>query len=184
VAERTLRVSVFWFACKFIAIVAVLMPLWWLFLPYFAEFLLQVSGILLKIVFNEPVEAGRIDSAGFLNTETLLTFVIDGRDLSMPIAVLVANVPPFIALVLATAGLGWKRCLKTIVVGCAILIAGHIAFLVLALEYREAKNQEIPTAIVQFFMTLPFLLWLVLAYWDRLMAYLAEDLDDAENGAE
>jgi hypothetical protein len=30
------------------------------------------------------------------------------------------------------------------------------------------KASEVPTAVVQFFLTLPFLLWIAFAYWDKI----------------
>ncbi|HDP35853.1 MAG TPA: hypothetical protein ENN29_12185 [Candidatus Hydrogenedentes bacterium] len=90
----------------------------------------------------------------------------------MPIALLVTNLPPYVALVLATAGLAWKKRARILVYGCAILIFFHVLFIILALRFQDAMLQvsEIPTAVTQFFLTLPFMLWIVFAYWERIIS--------------
>ncbi len=159
-----------WFCVKFIVFVPALTALWWLLLPWYGQVLLQVTGGVLKFAMGVPIEAGRIVAKDVLNTGTDLAFRVGDRERSLHIALLVTNVPPYAALVLATAGLAfWKR-LRILLYGCGILCLGHAAFIVIVFRYQEAfmKASEIPTAVVQFFLTLPFLLWIVFAYWDKL----------------
>ena len=159
------------FCAKFLVFVVVLVILWWLLLPWYGQFLVQATGLPLRYVFGLSIEAGRIEPDGVLNTGTNLIFSIEGRERSMHIALLATNVPPYIALVLATAGLTWKRRARILLYGCGILCAFHALFIIIALRYQDALMQvsEIPTAVAQFFLTLPFMLWIVFAYWDRIL---------------
>jgi hypothetical protein len=159
------------FCGKFLVFVIVLVVLWWLLLPYYGQVLLQVTGVPLRYLFNMPILAGRIETAGVLNTNTVLVFTLQERERSMPIALLATNVPPYIALVLATAGLTWKRRARILVYGCGILCLFHAVFIIVAMRFQDTlmRVSEIPTAVAQFFLTLPFMLWIVFAYWDRLL---------------
>ena len=165
------RGSVLLFCLKFVVFVTVLVVLWWLILPWYGKVLLQVTGMPLKYLLGMPIESGSIKADGVLNTGTILTFVMEGHKRQMPIALLVTNLPPYVALVLATAGLSLKRRLLILFYGVSILCFFHAAFIVLALRFFAIMQlgSEVPTAVAQFFLTLPFMLWIVFAYWDRLM---------------
>ena len=160
------------FCLKFLVFVVVLVIVWWLLLPYYGAFLMQMTGIPLRHALGVPSTAGRIDASLVLNTGTKMVFTVEGRERVMPLALLVTNVPPYIALVLATAGLTWKRRGLILLYGCGILCAFHILFIIVAMRFQDAmmRASEIPTAVVQFFLTLPFMLWIVFAYWDRILA--------------
>jgi hypothetical protein len=183
----TRRRSVMLFCLRFLVLVVVLVVLWWLFLPVYGLLLVQSSGAILKLLFSAPIDYGQIRPEGILNTKSLLVFGIGGRESSLPIALLVTNVPPYLALVLATLGLTWRRRLLILFYGVAILVIGHIVFLVYALEFQlsaraagaaSAHMAEIPIALGQFFLTLPFLLWIVFAYWERLAGYFGEEEEE------
>ncbi|MCK5860906.1 MAG: hypothetical protein KAH38_00380 [Candidatus Hydrogenedentes bacterium] len=185
-STKSARWSIPLFCIKFILFVAVLVVLWWLFLPWYGKALLQVTGMPLKDIFGMPIESGSIDVSGLLNTNTTLTFIIAGHQRTMSIALLVTNLPPYIALVLATAGITWKRRLLILIYGCGILCFFHVAFIILALRFFSimTTGSEIPTAIAQFFLTLPFMLWIVFAYWDKLAAFITESPNVVGNGSE
>jgi hypothetical protein len=162
-----------WFCVKFLVFVSVLVTLWWWFvLPAYGWLLMQLTGGVLKFVVGLPIEAGRIDAKGVFNTGTDLVFCVDGRDRVLHIALLATNVPPYLALVLATAGLAFGRRLRVLLYGCAILCAGHAIFIVTVMRFQAQlmRASEIPTAVTQFFLTLPFLLWIAFAYWDKIMS--------------
>jgi exosortase/archaeosortase family protein len=187
------------FCLKFIVFVTVLTVFWWLLLPYYGYVLIQLTGGTLKYLLGVPLEAGYIQAQGMLNTESTLVFHIPPYAPTMPIALLITNLPPYVALVLATAGLAiWKR-IRILAYGSGILAFGHALFIVLlAMIFLEAQKpggeetfigslataKELPTAIIQFYLTMPFLLWIVFAYWDRLMGYLREEEETAENAPE
>lgn len=182
--------NVLFFCLKFIAFVIVLVVLWWwLILPHYANFLLQSTGMTLKYLFKMPIESGAVAVAGVLNTQTTLGFVINGHKPTMSVALLVTNLPPYIALVLATAGLAVKRRVLILLYGSAILCFFHYAFIVMAMYFfqRHDVGSEIPTAVVQFFLTLPFMLWIVFAYWNKLTSVGNDTPDtahDTSTGAE
>jgi exosortase/archaeosortase family protein len=160
------------FCLKFLVIVVVLVVAWWSLLPVYGYFLLQASGAILRHVMGVPILAGWIETGGVLNTDSWMYFRIEGvNDKKTALALLITNLPPYLALVLATPGLRWVRRLLILIYGCAILVAGHILFLVVVLRFQEALREysELPTAVMQFYLTLPFLLWIVFAYWQRLL---------------
>ena len=165
--------GIFWFCLKFLVLLIPLLWLWWTLVPYYGQVLLQASGGVLKYLFGMPIVAGVVEPKEILNTGTKLTFHLsNGHHPSMTIALLVTNLPPYLALVLATGGLAfWKR-MRILLYGTLILCAGHILFIIVALRFQAQlmKISEIPTATVQFFLTLPFMLWIVFAYWDKIMA--------------
>lgn len=159
----------FAFGAKFCFALFVLAPLWWLCLPAYGWLLVQGCGSVLKWAFGMPILAGHVDVRGILNTESLLTFYVGDREQHMKFALLVTNLPSFLALVVATPALKWKRRLAIAATGAAILVAGHALYVMVALRFGEflAANSEVATAISQFFLTLPFLLWIAMAYWNR-----------------
>ncbi len=163
------------FFLKFCFFAPVCLVLWWLCLPYYGWVVGQISGSILLHVTGIPLTSMDIVPDGVLNTETWLVFRVDGEK-RLPIGLLVTNVAPFLALVLSTGGLAWRRRLKVLGIGVAILAGGHVLYIVLAFVFsqRIALSREIPTALGQLFLTIPFLLWIVLAYWDRLSAYFVE----------
>lgn len=161
---------ILWFGGKFCLFLAVLAPLWWLLIPAYGWLLVQGCGSVLKFGLGMPIQAGHIDARGILNTGSLLVFNLPEREASMKIALLVTNLPPFIGLVLATTGLALRRRLKVLAVGTGVLVGTHVLFIVVMLRFGAQLQAvaEIPTAVSQFLLTLPFLLWIVLAYWRRV----------------
>lgn len=163
---------------KFVLFAVVLAVAWWSFLPQYSWALMEVVGMLLRSAMHIPIEAGEIRPGGILNTESLLAYRIAGSWLAIPVALLITNIPPYVALVLATAGLSWRRRLANLGYGCALLIFGHVVFLIWAVVIRWWQVQAgqgapgeppaIYSAILQFYLTLPFLLWIVFPYWDKL----------------
>jgi len=186
VAKRVMREGgrahkLAFFCVRFAIFIPPLVILWWEFLPVYGYLLVQTAGSVLRYVLSVPIESGFIQAEGVFNTDSKLVFVVAGHERALPIALLVTNIPPYLALILATAGLGlWKR-LRVLAYGSGILMLGHIAFLVIVLRFQETLQQasEVPTAAIQFFLTLPFLLWIVLAYWDRIGGARADGTDPA-----
>lgn len=167
------------FVLKFIVFSAVLLFLWWWKLqPQYVNVIGRTAAGVLMTIARMPIEgiAVEVDPSGVLTTKIALAFFYQERRFPIEIGYLVANVPPYIALVLATSGLGLSRTLRIIAIGCGILAAGHVLFLVFVFSFaRQIQDSpEIPTAIGLFIMTLPFLLWTVLAYWDKVKDVLLE----------
>lgn len=156
---------------------------WWLVVPPYVWALGQVCAWTLIHVAGMPIEALKVTSAGILNTETILVFVVDSRDHPIAVAHLVNNLPPFVILVLATSGLGVLRRLKVLGIGTGILVVCHAVFIVLVYVLAERIEQAPvwPVALGKFLLTLPFLLWIVLAYWEHVTAFFGDGR--ARNGA-
>ena len=163
--------SIVLFGVRFMLFLTLLAPLWWLLIPHYGWLLVQGCGSLLKFGLGMPILAGRIDAQGILNTGSLLIFNLEGRDSTMQIGLLVTNLPPFLALVLATPRLHWKRRLGVLAAGTGVLILSHALFIVVMLRFGTQLQAAaaIPTAVSQFLLTLPFLLWIALAHWDRTL---------------
>lgn len=171
--------QVAFFCGKFLALSAVFLFLWWWMVqPAYARFVGWISGGFLSAFAGIPVDSTHveIDPKGVLSTKIDLVFMV-GQDV-YPIAVgsIIANIPPYLALVLATPGLGLKRLLKVLAIGLGVLGLGHVLFLVFVFVFsgRIQEAPEVPTAIGLFLMTLPFMLWIALAYWDKVMALFDE----------
>jgi hypothetical protein len=85
---------------------------------------------------------------------------------------LMVNVAPFVALVLATAGLGLLRRMWVMVLGIGLIFASHVLTVILGFSFGRTP---LPTAIGFISITLPFLLWIVLAYWSQLTSFFADE---------
>lgn len=157
------------FGAKFCLALLVLAPLWWLCLPGYGWILVQGCGSIARWVLGVPVVAGHVAVDGVLHTESELVFYVGDRVRAMKFALLVTNFPPYLALVLATPGITRLRRLRILLAGSAILVAGHLVYVLVALRFGEvlAAYDEVSTAMAQFLLTLPFLLWIVMAYWKR-----------------
>ena len=167
------------FCLKFTVFSAVLLYLWWWKVqPQYVGLVGRIAGAILHYIAGEPIEAMKveIDPAGVLSTKTALVFIAEGRRYPIDVSYLVANIPPYFALVLATPGLAFKRLFKVLLIGLAILATGHISFLVLVFVFSGQIQEapEIPTAIGLFLMTMPFMLWIALAYWDKVILLFDE----------
>lgn len=165
------------FVVKFLVGIVVLVAIWWqLALPVYGALLGNVSGLIARVLLGVPVENSFLIAQGLFNTDSLLQFAIGEHRPAMPIALLITNLPPFVALVLATPKIAWRRRARILAIGCGILVAGHIAYIAVLLRFQESLklHPQIPVAVTQFFLTLPFLLWITLAYWGRISALLNE----------
>ncbi len=174
-AERAIPVRILWFGLKFLVLVGALVSLWWLVLmQYYGWLLGQVTAGTLINVFGLSVEAMRVQLDGYFNTKSLILLTIDGRQGGIPLAGLVTNMPPYWALVLATGALHWRRRLFALLVGTLILFVTHYAFCLLIMVFGRTMAQapQLPMALGEFFITLPFVLWIVLAGWPKIAAYV------------
>lgn len=162
----------FVFCMKFIIVVVPLVCLWWLFIPIYGWLLVQISGAILKFVMGVPIVAGGIRPSGFLNTASTIYFVIQGYEFekASPIALLITNLPPFISLILITR-ISLLSRLKKMLWGAGIIMLGHILFIVIVLRYQEVLKQynELPMAVIQFYLTMPFMLWIAMVFRERFL---------------
>ena len=178
------------FCVKFAILAPAVLWVWWAWLlPPYTWAVGQVSGSIINIVSESAVQAMRLETneAGVLNSDTYLVFHVEGRDRIFHVADLVNSAVPFVILVLATGGLGLLRRVFVLVLGSGIFFVGQVAYIVCFFVFAEqlAESQEIGVALGQFWLTLPFVMWIVLAYWDRVMGFFDEGADapgDAATG--
>lgn len=166
---------------RFMLIVPFALVAWWAIMPVYALVLGHVAAAIIRLL-GVPIEGVRVFGTGMfggeaiLNTGTSLAFKVGAREPSLLISGLVTNVAPYVALVLATPAMRWVRRIAILAAGFAILALTHLIFLVLAFK---AGKSDLMLATAQFFMMLPFLLWIVLAYWDKLLGYFQDDSEQA-----
>ncbi|MCX8065015.1 MAG: hypothetical protein N3G21_07570 [Candidatus Hydrogenedentes bacterium] len=156
-----------WFCVKFLIVVIPLVCLWWSLIPVYGWLLVQISGWILKYVMSVPILAGGIRSEGFLNTASTIYFVIEGYEFekASPIALLVTNLPPFISLMFITKMKLRTKLIRSLI-GTGIITLGHILFIVIVLKYQEVLKEysELPIAVIQFYLTMPFMLWITMVF--------------------
>lgn len=186
--HRSVRIALF--CLRFLVYSAGLLAVWWWIVqPYYARLVGQLAGMALKYLAGIPLEAVRVevDPSGVLSTKTSLVYIYEGRRYPLAVAYLIANIPPYIALVLATSGITWRRRITALAIGVGVLFVGHIAFIAVlfGMAHQIQQSPQISTAVGLFLLTLPFLLWIVLAYWERLVDLFEESApgrqDEKEN---
>jgi len=164
------------FLLRFSVIVPVCLIVWWWMMPHYGWVIGHAAAQIMGL-FGERITAVVIEADGILNTGTLLTLESNSGKQSDMIGSVVTNMAPFVALVLATAGLAVKRRLQVLGTGAAILTASHIIYLVWAVAIAPSVRDatELPIVVAQIFITMPFLLWIVLAHWQTILDRMAPD---------
>jgi hypothetical protein len=154
---------------------------WWVFALRFvvaAALALVLLGLLMKPYSHvlRWIVAGVLNSvAGFGVTESAvaeswyrssLEFVVQEKAKSMPAGFVAINVTAFVALVGATPGLGWRRAIRSLAIGCAVFLGWHVIQISLLLVAGVTMNLAQPVGVARFLATisvvLPFALWLLL----------------------
>jgi hypothetical protein len=173
---------VFLFCLKFILVVPVCLVAWWGMVPAYTWGIGHLTSATLTAAAGADITGTAVERKGILNTGTELVFTVGGARRGMPITQVVSNVAPFLALVLATAGLSLRRRCAILAIGTGILILGHWAYLVFAFIFasRISASPHLPTALAQLFLTLPFLLWITLAYWGGLADLFGQEQDRSD----
>lgn len=174
------------FVVRFAVIAAICLPTWWYFLlPVYAGAVGQVCARTLMML-GEPIEAVSVsvDETSVLREKTsIILHKAENRETRLPIASLVNSLPPFIILVLTTAGLGLRRRLKIMAIGTAIFFAGHVSWIVIGHQMfqKSGASTEILTAYGQFWLTVPLILWIALAYRDKVAALFDDTAETPED---
>jgi hypothetical protein len=169
------------FAFKFLLFSPIIWIAWWFVLPQYAWIIGQISGTLISIIGRMPIEAVTIvsDEDSFLNSNTSLIFTYQQRQMPFDIASLVANLPPFLILILATPKIKLRPAIRALLIGTPIIAAAQIAFIFSAFTLMKQIEQarEIPEGIGYVLIALPFLLWVVLIHWQSVAQYIGSDLE-------
>lgn len=200
--------TTFWLCVKFVILAPICLLLWLEFLPVYTKIVGVTTGEVIRRTMHVPIDAVIVKHTaeavspgnksdgesrfgyGALNTDVALAFRYSNHEPTMEdIGHLVTNVAPFIALILATGGLGIWRRTRILITGVLILFAFHV--LTITLRFWEAFTHRaltgptpLPAAVGFATITLPFLLWIVLAYWDKLTAYFNVDAPASEGERE
>ncbi|MDZ4860825.1 MAG: hypothetical protein SGI88_17755 [Candidatus Hydrogenedentes bacterium] len=153
------------FALRLAIIAPAVLVIWGLCLPAYAWFIGQCASMVLNI-FGHGIERVVVDAEGLLNSKTKMGFVLGERMPTTPIALVVSNIATFVALVLATRRLGWRDRGWAVALGVAVLAASHVTHVVVFFAFAKGIQQhpQVPTAIAQIFISLPFLLWIALVF--------------------
>ena len=171
------------FALRCLLLSPIVLVLWWTVSPQYAWVLGQICSPLINI-FNDPnIRALFVRSEGIFNTNTVLILRTMRIEQTLDIAYLINNVPALIILSIATGSITWGRRLKILAIGGGILFASHVLFIVGMYTFSESAHlsSEIAVSLGQFLVTLPFVIWIVLAYWDKLGALFDEPAENVEN---
>lgn len=159
---------------------------WWLLLPPYAYVLGQISSVCINLFTDAPIIAMKVvpNENSVLNADTNLRYITAERQLRFEISYLVDSLPPFIILVLATPGLKFLRRLKVLAIGAGLYFAGQVLYITGFYLFSSslAKSAEIGIALGQFWLTLPFIMWIVLVYWERILP--RDPQPAASNGGE
>lgn len=168
------------FMAKFAAAAPVCFLLWWGGVPEsyggvmegYVWIVGQTAGGLLVGLFGAPITLLEIVTEGVMNSRSSLSYSLaNGHTVTLPIEPLVMNLPSYVALTLSTAGLGWKRLAAITAGGSAILFATHIVYVTMVFQFGAWLSEwpQLPEILI----TLPFLLWIVLAYWRHIRPFFS-----------
>lgn len=182
------------FVVRFLVLAVVLVIGWWAVVPYYGWVIAQISGSIAHFALGMKIFAvGYIlEPDTVLNTGTRIFFQVPAPDkpyaqLEMPVALLVTNLAPYVALVLASAGITLRRRVIVLLYGGAIIVSGHILFITILLRFQDALKQhsEIATSTIQLFLVMPVILWVWFVYSEKIGAYLEEaDQSNAAAGGQ
>jgi hypothetical protein len=162
-----------WLCLRFLVFAPICLVLWLMMLPAYTWLVCYATFPILKYVFQFPIEGVAVTKAGFLNMETSLTYPMGQYMRVMTdMGHLLTNIAPYVALILATPKLNWLRRFRILGAGVGVIFVFHVVTILL--RFMAGKT-SLPTAFGFIAITLPFLLWIVLAYWDKLIAYLGSD---------
>ena len=168
-AEPRLR-PVLMFLLRFLVLLPFCLVLWWLLLPYYGMVQAFFVKIMLMHILGVVIETIEIVPEGILNTKT--QFIIHARTVSRGISLgdLATNIAPYAALILATAQIPLRSRLRALAMGMGVLMLCHWTYIVLAFYFAKTIRSapSLPATFAEVFLTLPFLLWAVFAYSERL----------------
>jgi exosortase/archaeosortase family protein len=167
------RASLFVFFGKFLLFATILLGVWLLLSKYYMIFLAKFSHGFLRWIIGYKIEgAGLLDTPSLIGKREIY-FLYQHVRLRIPwVHSFTFNLIPFAALILATP-IKLVRQAKLILIGFAILFFFHFLRVILpAILYFSFKIQVSDLALTFaniFTAVLPFLLWFVLAYRQKIV---------------
>lgn len=165
------------FTVRFLCLAPVCLVLWWYVLPAYAKILGFFSVVILRFMFFADIDSFRVVPLGILHTSTLLQFNTGAHELPFPIGQLATNLAPFIALMLSTPKIKLRKRILAICIGSLTLVFSHLLYIVLAFQFSQLVRTQpyVSHVIAPVFLTLPFLLWIVLFQTDLISAKTSSD---------
>jgi len=169
--------SVKWwvFALRFLGAAIAGLALMGLLLKPYAHLLRWVVGAGLNWFATFGITASAVEGGWFKVT---LSFTVRESVKTMPAGFVAVNVPAFVALVGATPGIGVRRTVRSLAVGCGMFFVWHVIQLSVLLVAGVTMNLASPTGVARFLATvsvvLPFALWLVLARPPFILGYFRD----------
>ena len=152
------------FAFRFVVAAALALVLLGLLMKPYAHVLRWIVVGVLNWVGGFGVSQSAVVGSWF---RTSLDFAVQGSAKTMPAAFIAINLTAFVALVGATPGLGWRRVVRSLAIGCAIFFAWHAIQISVLLVAGVAVDLRAPTGVARFLATisvvLPFAVWVFLA---------------------
>ena len=106
-----------------------------------------------------------------------LTFMCNGRPLTMPAGWVAINAIAFATLVGGTPGLGWRRTCRALCIGFGIFFVWHVLQLSVLLVASVEGGLRTPTGparlLANMSVVLPFFLWLFLTRAPQIFHYFS-----------
>jgi hypothetical protein len=175
--------------------------IWMLVLPVYSQGIGSASGIVLRFAFGYPVESvhmepfepgpegegmsGRMVRRVQSSMDRKMVFTINGAPKPFrKVAEYFINIAPFVALALASVGISFRRRVAMLAIGISLIALAHVAFVVAAVYWAVhfALSPNIYITVGMLLITMPFLLWIVMGYGDRLMRLTLLDDNDVREG--
>ena len=168
----------FAFALRFVCFGAIFLALFVVTLRAYAWFVVHVAGFCLEVVGGYDIRSATVGSlppqagvAGPTVIEDLLRLTMNIRygdtDKAMPAAQLAYTLPPFLALMAATAGIKLRDRVTSAGLGLIVLVSWHIimfcTFFVAAVSFGFTGDSPLVRAVGFVNPMLPFLLWFIMA---------------------
>ena len=165
------------FTVRFICLAPVCLVTWWYVLPAYAEVLGFFSVVILRFVLFAEIDSFGVVPLGILHTSTLLQFHTGAQEFPFPIGQLTTNMAPFVALMFSTPKIKLRKRILAISIGCITLFFSHLLYVVFAFQFSQQVNTHpyVSHIIAPVFLTLPFLLWIVLLQTDLMKEKTTSD---------
>ncbi len=166
--------SVKWwvFALRFLGVAVLSLALMGLLLKPYAHLLRWVVAAALNWFATFGITASAVEGDWFKVT---LSFTVKDSIKTMPAGFVAINLAAFVALVGATPGIGLRRVVRSLALGCGVFFVWHVIQLLILLVAGVTMNLASPTGVARFLATisvvLPFALWLVLVRPPFLLEY-------------
>ena len=172
------------FALRFVVVAALSLALMGLLLKPYTHVLRWVVSGSLNWLAAFGITGSAVEGDWFRVT---LAFTVKEQAKTMPAGFVAINLAAFVALVGATPGIGFRRGVRSLAIGCAVFFAWHVIQLSVLLVAGVSMNLAGPTGIARLLATvsvvLPFALWLLLCRPPHIFEYFSGE-KGSDNGVQ